>query len=620
MIKCLLITNDRGEFMKLYKTTILFACLLLSSCSSPTIKDNEIVVVKSSSKVQSSINAVSNKLNVDGINPFVSINYEKIPKKYNGCAVITVSPDGSFVFLAEKCNGEDDNTTMLIGQKLPKINLIRLNLETMEAEVLCKNISFINEAKWNSKGTVVGFCGGEEIKIYDNEKNKFLYENETSNDSVTFFGWSPEGDKLFTEHPDIINGNIYYLDLNKVVYAYEAKENIYYRGILNEEYYYATSKVVSGSLAYSMVIVNKNGNVAYKGDSGRFRDSYENQMAYIGPYGAGLYYYSDVNDMEARQTLSDRFIHDVKFVYGGNIAYIDSNMDIDKNNYILHIVSSDGKQITSMEVSGSTFALSPDGAYGWIGGASWEKIDFRTYSMISSLPAKTNDYSYEDEKVFSTIRSAIGILQKIDNLRSVRQSEIQKFFINTSNPEQSAMLDIENKYKEAKDNIVQADIQLDTELYLKSYKTYTSGGYERASACVYGTYKNTSGIENSIDQYMELIKVDGKWYVTGFSTFPMEQQIKEIRTVIEDYVKQIKEGILIEDMLKDAHIEIGQLQFWNKDGDRMATDIANAGYCKAYLTAIQDGTSKIYKLVLKKDSDGKWVISQLTGESISGLF
>lgn len=619
MNKSLLITYNRGEFMKLYKMAILFACLLLSSCSSHTIKDNEIVVVKSSSKAQSSIDAVSSKLNVDGINPFVSVNYEKIPKKYEDCAVITVSPDGSYVFLEEKCDEQNDGTTMLIGQKVTKVNLIRLNLDTLESNVLCKNISFINEAKWSSKGTIVGFCGGEDIRIYDNENNKFLYENETSNDSVTYFGWSPDGDKLFTEHPNIINGNIYYLDLNKVVYAYEAKESIYYRGILNDEYYYATSKVSSGSLAYSMVIVNKSGNVVYKGDSGRFRDSYENQMVYIGPYGAGLYYYPDINDMEEKQTLSDRFIHDVKFVYGGNVAYIDSNTDTDKNNYILHIVSPDGNEITSMEVSGSTFILSPDGTYGWIGGASWEKVDFITNSIISRLKVKTSGYNNEDERVFSTIRSAIGIWQRIESLRIVKQSEIQEVFINTSEPEQSAMLDIENKYNDIKNSAIQADIQLDTEVYLKSYKTYTSNGYERASAYIYGIYKNVSGIETTIDLYMELIKTDGKWYVTGFSTFPMEQQTNEVRTIIENYVKQIEEGVLIEEQLKDAKIEIGQLQFWNKDGDKMATDVEDIGYCKAYITATRDGASTIYKLVLKKDDDGVWVIYQLTSSSISGL-
>jgi hypothetical protein len=606
--------------MKLYKMSILFACLLLSSCTSPSIKDNEIVVVEGSSKVQSSINAASNKLNVDGINKFVSVNYEKIPKKYENCAVITVSPDGSYAFLEEKTDVGNTDTTMLIGQALPQINLIRLNLKTLEATVLCKNISFINEAKWNSKGTVVGFCGGEEIKIYDNEKNRFMFENETDNDSVTYFGWSPEGDKIFTEHPNIINGNIYYLDLNKVVYAYEARENIYYRGILNEEYYYGTSMVTSGSLVYSMVIVNSNGNVVYKGDSGRFRDSYENQMAYIGASGAGLYYYPDVNDMTVKQTLSNNFVHDVKFVYGGNIAYIDSNSELDKNNYVLHIVSPSGKETSSMEVSGSVFSLSPDGAYGWIGGASWEKIDFRKNSMVDSLPTQTNGYSYEDRKVFSTIRSAIDIWQRINNLRDVKQSEIEEFFTNTNEPQQSAMLDMENKYSEIKDSIIQADIQLYTELYLKSYKKYTSNGYERATAYVYGTYINTAGIETSIDQCMELIKVDGKWYVTGFSTFPMEQQTKDIRAIVENYVKQIKEGVLIEEMLKDAEIEIGQLQFWSKDGDRMATDITTSGYCKAYLTATQNGVAKIYKLVLKKDADGTWKVSQLTDKSISTLF
>lgn len=620
MNKRLSITNNRGEFMKLYKVAILFACLLLSSCSSPAIKDNEIVVVKGSYKVQSSINAVSNKLNVDGINPFVSINYEKIPEKYNDCAVITVSPDGSYAFLAEKSDAKNDNTTMLIGQKLPQINLIRVNLETTEATVLCQNISFINEAKWNSKGTVVGFCGGEDIKIYDNEKSRFLYENETSNDSVTYFGWSPEGDKIFTEHPNIINGNIYYLGLNKVVYAYESRENIYYRGVLNEEYYYATSKVASESLAYSMVIVNKSGNVVYKGESGRFRDSFENQMVYIGPYGVGLYYYPDVNDMEVKQLLSNRFVYDVKFVYGGNIAYIDSNSDVDKNNYILHIVNRDGKEFYSTEVSGSVFALSPDGAYGWIGGASWEKMDFRTNSRISSLPVQANGYSYEDRSVFSTIRSATGIWQKIDNLRNVKQSEIQEFFIDTNEPNQSAKLDMEIKYKEIKDSVIQADMQLYTELFLKSYKRYTSNGYERAQAYIYGKYINAAGIETPIDQCMELIKEDGKWYVTGFSTFPMERTTNDVRTIVEAYVKQIKEGILLEEMLKDAEIEIGQLQFWSSDGDKLATDIATSGYCKAYLTATQYGVSKLYKLVLKKDAEGKWSVTRLTDNYISSLF
>ena len=605
--------------MKIYNMAILFVCMLFSSCASSSIKDNEIVVVKGSSKIQSSINAVSNKLDVEGINRFVNINYEKIPQEYEDYAVVTVSPDGSSVFLAERCDEQPRDDTMLIGNESARINLIRLDMETFETRVLCRNICFISMAKWNSKGTVVGFCGGEEIRIYDNANNKFMFEGETSNDSVTYFGWSPEGDRIYTEHPNIINGNIYYLDLNKVLYSYEAKENIYYRGILNDEYRYATSMATTGSLAYSMLIVNSSGNVVYKGDSGRFRDSYENQMAYIGSTGAGLYYYPDVNDMGVRNTLTNRFIYDAKFVYGGNIAYIESNSNLDKNDYILHIANREGKDIASMEVSGPVFTLSPDGAYGWIGGISWEKIDFRNNSLISSLKAGGGSIR-EDEALFSTIRSATNIWLRIHNMRSVTQSEIDDCFVNTNSPTQSAKLDIEQQYEAIKENIEIVGIEFDTELYLKSYKKYTSDGYERASAYINGTANNSSGLETSIDLSLELIKQSGIWYVTGFSTFPTEQDIDKVRLFIENYVKQIKEGVLLERMLKDADIQIGQLQFWSKNGENLATDIASAGYCKSYLTATQDGASKLYKLVLKKNSEGNWEVVLLTQESLSTLF
>jgi hypothetical protein len=59
-------------------------------------------------------------------------------------------------------------------------------------------------AKWNDKGTAVAFCGGERLTVYDTTKKKLLLSSKLKNDSVTYFGWSPDGDTIYTEHPNLI--------------------------------------------------------------------------------------------------------------------------------------------------------------------------------------------------------------------------------------------------------------------------------------------------------------------------------------------------------------------------------------------------------------------------------
>ena len=46
-------------------------------------------------------------------------------------------------------------------------------------------------------------------------------------DPVSYFFWSHNDNRIYSEHPDQVNGSIYYINLQKKVEAYEIRGNLY---------------------------------------------------------------------------------------------------------------------------------------------------------------------------------------------------------------------------------------------------------------------------------------------------------------------------------------------------------------------------------------------------------
>ena len=119
---------------------------------------------------------------------------------------------------------------------------------------------------------------------------------------------------------------------------------------------------------------------------------------------------------------------------------------------------------------------------------------------------------------------------------------------------------------------------------------------------------------------LELIKRDGKWFVTGLSTFPNSNEYKKVSGMLQSIIKDIKSGKLFEGKLKGKEITPGQIQFWQLSEPHLADEAGYANYCKVYLHVAESEGSKIYKLVLDKKNYKNWTPKILDSERLSGLF
>ena len=55
---------------------------------------------------------------------------------------------------------------------------------------------------------------------------------------------SPDGETIYTEHPNLPCGSIIQLTDKKLFHAYETDQLLYYKGILDEKRFYGTQKLI----------------------------------------------------------------------------------------------------------------------------------------------------------------------------------------------------------------------------------------------------------------------------------------------------------------------------------------------------------------------------------------
>jgi hypothetical protein len=310
------------------------------------------------------------------------------------------------------------------------------------------------------------------------------------------------------------------------------------------------------------VIVDSAGKVIKELPCGRFRDSYKDSVIQIGESGFGLYYFERLDGTDAKE-LTKEYIYDTKFIAGGYFIYTIKSEDVEKNAFYLCIADSKGNEKAKVIVSGPYVSISPDGKTGYISGLLKETVDFE--KLLNNLEAETKKYASEvssmyageGEKLFNTIRGAVDTYLKFDIAGIKDYDAAKKYFINTENPPQVAYFDISAIFNERN------GYSLNTDFYENTfYLSKMSVKDDRASVVVESHCRNSMGSAAGHSKALELVKKDGLWYVTGFSTFPDSKKAKELKLKVEKIVKDAKEGKLFEGKFKGADIEIGQIQFW----------------------------------------------------------
>ncbi|SMB90704.1 hypothetical protein SAMN00017405_1350 [Desulfonispora thiosulfatigenes DSM 11270] len=605
--------------MKRILILLVVILFTLVGCTQDKIKDNQVYVVEDNPSSEGE--NVQNDLVTKGLIPFEEYEYSNEDEEY-GQILLTISPDSNYKYYMEI----EQNTKkheMIKGANIELVKIIKVNIKNQEEKVIAESVPFISQVKWNKDGTIVGFCGGDRLTIYDTINSKLLLEEKLLNDEISYFAWSPkEVNKLYTEQSSLANGSIYYTDLQKKLESYETKEDIYYKGNLDNRYHYATKwfvvdekdKLKTKRDSINTVVVNDKGLIVKGLGEGRFRDSYKKSVVKIGENGFGLYYIKDINNPGKTKKLTKEYIYDVKFVGDGKIAYLVDDKDINKNYFLLKIIDKNGNFIDEFEVSGGNLALAPNGKTGYIGGPLLEKINFETNEI--SYKRNINDYNQEKNhqaKVFRTIRGAMDTLYQFELSNKKSYEAVEEYYIDSLSPEQWAYFDLSTNFKE--NNALVKEEAYNLEILIKEVKDDFKTN--KASYLIRVEAKDATGQEQVREHSLELLKKDNNWYVTGMSTFPDSKERYIVERIVNKYVVDAQKGKLFPKVIEDKEVSVGQVQFWSASMPHLASKVSNASYAKVYLI-VGNQKEEIYKLVLEKKNK-TWKPIALEKENLSSL-
>ncbi len=601
---------------RLSKNKILIICgvavaaaVLFGCVKAP--KENEVQVVKENIE-NKDISKIDKQIITEGTNPFYSL--EGLNAKENRNQIpLTLSKDKEYIYYMKPtvAKSKDGDYTVIKGDALCKVDIVKVHMVTADAKHIASNVPFVSSVKWNKEGNMVAFLGGSTLTVYNDNQDKLIQSFQGDGDGIVSFGWSQDGKKIYTEGQNLINNGIYYVDSKKYIHSYETKENLAFKGVLDEQYFYGTERVSED--IYNTVVIDKDNKIVNRINSvGRYRASYKRSLIQAGKNNFELSYYTDLNDTSNVKLLSKDYINDAKFIYNGGIVYITPNDDPEENSFNLHIVNEKGDEVKKLKVSGSTIMILPDGKTGYTGGAYIERIDLINGTVeVPSMEKLSED----NENILKTLRGAMDVIYKYEMTQKKDGERAEKYFIDTHNPEQWAFTDVMSMFNENQ-KLTSKDLDYTIVLRLKSL----SINGEKATANIDISARNSFGAGLGMNNAVELIKINNKWYVTGLSTFPNSKQYKEVKTKVEAIVKQAQQGKLFDGQLKDKEVLIGQIQFWQLSDPHLADNIDFANYCKVYLKVKENGKEVLYKLILDRKNQNYWKEGSLSKERLSMLF
>jgi hypothetical protein len=208
----------------------------------------------------------------------------------------------------------------------------------------------------------------------------------------------------------------------------------------------------------------------------------------------------------------------------------------------------------------------------------------------------------------------MDIYFKFDILGEKDYRSLEKYYTDSMNPEQVAKTDMTQFFNDRSTSHYADFYNLNLNLVTLSVKG------DKAAARIGGSCSNSFGSGMGMGHSLQLIKKEGKWFVTGLSTFPDSAEYRKVSSMLPGIVKDIKSGKLFQGKLKGAEITTGQLQFWQLSDPHLAEESGYANYCKIYLHVKSGDGEKDYKLVLDKKNHKNWTPTILDDQRLSSLF
>jgi hypothetical protein len=539
---------------------------------------------------------------------------------------LTVTADHKY-FIAYKVsetNMDDENKLILIGMPRQQVDLYRIDLEEGKSTRL-GTTEFIISYAWSEDGKLLSLVSHKSVKILDVAAGKLTdvplrYET----DRIYNTNWAPDNHTL-NIHLDTVANYYSYDSLSKkmlrtrggytegdVVYRGKAADKILtsigervgvadglYMGEVPAKLIFAQDVIIHDT-DRSRILVSREdsgsgGGVVdtlseYDADTGESRLIYMNN-------GRGNYQWSVFKASFLKTT--------------GDVIYTIFEIDDSGARYFLVRIEPDGKK-SAIQVPSPLYTVTPG------------------ESLIHFASFKPGDSCFMDATDFRFIDVAQG--KEFDN-QEIRDLMYRALDIYSS-PEPDTEK-IKKVFINSYDSIPQEaleNIMLAVGAGVWSYNRLEIG--KSITMTVKMLDKGNAASVALDDLYFwsphELVKKNGEWFITGFSTWPESKVRKDVYKACSSYIERELKSGKASDVIPSSFsdIEVGEIEMWAmSEPHRAVYSNADSNASEARVKIVVtlgdehgDGSTQKYLAYFsKRDTGGKWKIKSL-GKLSPGLF
>lgn len=612
--------------MKRLILILVMISVLLSGC---TVKKGQLVIINDENRDEVHPDKKPyNHLNTESQKYPIEKYVEAVSKLDPSMKPLAVSPDYSTV-LAFQTTGspvaDEFNRRVVIGNMVQEVNLYTIATADGVSKNLGKFLS-LKDFRFDETGNFLSFIdGSSNIYLYNCLSGQLqkLVSAEKWN-SYNTLSWSKDSKSLMINSRmefDIASREFISIAVNSYTPFIKNKysEDSYIVQMKNNDYndmiaFYDFNSKSFTSIANGIYVDSDNTSVIYTKD-----------------------YMSDLNIVNLK-TLESKSIDNGPIYCSyimkstGDILYTTMNNDLDSPlRYLLVKVNTNTMNKTSIKLASPTFYMSPaENKLYVISGYSENHIEVD----VGNLRMQQNGTMSDDSDMYwikTTLLKMFQLDYKFNDTYEKYENKARGIYINTYDPLPQEAL--ENK--------------------LVDFKRYnmpipTSQREDHMPPTIYFDRLDLSGNKASLNlalyyvNSIEMIKEEGQWYITGFSTHSASKEVADVTSIVKKHLSDIEnknkdqavkywieeedseyrmaQRKIVEDLMNISSkltFQIGEIELWSMSDPHRAESADRSTNAKVKIV-INDGTNIMkYKLVLTREYKQQFKIESWNTDPLS---
>lgn len=611
------------------KKLILIFSVIIALLSGCTVKQGKLVVIENETPSEIRQNkSIYEHLNVES-RIFPIEKYEEAISRIDADMIpLAVSPDYSMVIAYQPTGStvpDITNRRVVIGNMVQEINLYICTTENGESKSLGKFLS-LKDFRFDETGNSLAFIdGNSNIYIYSSITGQLQkLVTAEKRDAYYSLSWSKDSKSLMINYRmqlDIASKEFISIAVESYTPFIRSKfiDSNYFVQMKNNEYNDMIALFDFSTKEFTSIA------------NGIYTDSDNANVLYTKNYMSGLNIVS-LKTLESKSIENGPVYCSYIMKSTGDILYSTVNNDLDSSDrYLLVKLNPHTMAETSISLDSPTFYMSPaeDKLY-VISSYSSNNIviDAKSFMVYQNGTMK-DDLDLHEIK--STLLKMFQLDYNFNETYEKYETIAKEIYINTYDPLPQEAL--ENK--------------------LIDFKRYnmpmpTSQREDHIPPTIYFDQLNITDSKASINlglyyiNSVEMVKEDGNWYITGFSTHPASGEIASVTSIVKKHLyniknKNINEAVkywtakkdteyleaqrkIVEELIAGADeltFEVGEIEFWSLSDPHRAESADRSTYAKVKIIIDDGNKTNKYKLILSRQYKKQFEIDSWNTDPLS---